>query len=98
MTVRERFIFFSIHGLSEFTDSLKSEKYKLYCWKGNQDGISCFQTSFAAMDVMLACAEMENVVFCISDGVTVVDLQKDSDVNESGTVIFLLFCETKGSF
>lgn len=47
---------------------------------------------------MLACVGMESAVCCISARVTVVDLQKDSDVNESETVIFLLLFETKGNF
>lgn len=90
--------FFPIHFLSEFTESFISEKYKLYCQKGNQDGISYFQTSFAAMWVMLACVGMGSIIPCISDGVAVADLQKDSDMSESETVIFLLFGETKGNF
>lgn len=47
---------------------------------------------------MLACVGMESVRCCISDRVAVVDLQKDSNVRESETVIFLLFVETKGNF
>lgn len=47
---------------------------------------------------MLACAGTGSVIHCISDGVAVVDLQKDSDVSESESVIFLLFGETKGNF
>lgn len=36
--------------------------------------------------------EMESVTRCISDGVAVVDLQKDSDVRESETEIFFIVC------
>lgn len=47
---------------------------------------------------MFACIGMENIIYCVSDRLYVVDLQKDSDVSESETVIFLLFGETKDNF
>lgn len=47
---------------------------------------------------MFPCVGMGKVIYCFSDGLAVVDLQKDSDVSESETVIFLLFGETKGNF
>ena len=47
---------------------------------------------------MLACIGLGRVIYFISDGVAPVDLQKNSGVSESETVIFLLCGETKGNF
>lgn len=65
-----------------------------------KQGLHFLLPDFLCCHVSYACLYWngKGYIYFISDGVAPVDLQKNSDVSESETVIFLLCGETKGNF